>query len=216
MKYYIYISDDKLDMIYTQIPRTLWQRFAAELEVNLNLIKASLKVSEKKLNKFICLDEVVKYIEDNNEVGTVDCPNVYFKGALSMKYMTIAGIAFRGAIPDKESYLCLGGSVEHLIGTSLRKMEHEEFFLGSALDSILLVLGKNLNEAGVKVVDSEFLNQRMDFSAASYIQLTIDMMQDRKNIPARRYEFLAKRLYNHEYLGTKTLLGTPIYVALAD
>ena len=43
MKYYLYISDAKLNMLYPQLPQKLFDRFTAELEANVHMVKGGLK-----------------------------------------------------------------------------------------------------------------------------------------------------------------------------
>ena len=41
MRYYVYVSDSKVDMLYSQMPRGIRDRIAAELKIDLKVISAS-------------------------------------------------------------------------------------------------------------------------------------------------------------------------------
>lgn len=44
MKYYIYISDTKVDMLYPQIPKPLLKRIASDLSIDLKLFGAEVRM----------------------------------------------------------------------------------------------------------------------------------------------------------------------------
>ena len=43
VKYYLYISDTKVDMLFAQIPRNILKKISADLNINLGVISVSLK-----------------------------------------------------------------------------------------------------------------------------------------------------------------------------
>ncbi len=47
MKYYIYISDTKVDMLYPQIPQPLLKRIASNLSIDLKLFGAEVNIGAK-------------------------------------------------------------------------------------------------------------------------------------------------------------------------
>lgn len=80
IKYYVYISDAKVDMPFSQIPRPLLKKIASELSINLSIplfgIGAGIKFrgdtpEEMRYSK---LKIVTRYIEKHAEVGTVKEP----------------------------------------------------------------------------------------------------------------------------------------------
>ena len=87
MKYYVYISDDKVDMLYSQIPKKMLDKIAVELGINLGIF--SLTAKGKGNQEETCYEKlmvVVNYIENNMDVGTIDQPKTYFKGSLPMRW----------------------------------------------------------------------------------------------------------------------------------
>jgi hypothetical protein len=85
MKTYVYISDAKVDMYYSQIPKRFFEKLGTELSVELFGVKGSLKWDFEQ-NRISKLTAVVNYIEKNEEVGTVDKPKTFFRGKMSLRW----------------------------------------------------------------------------------------------------------------------------------
>jgi uncharacterized protein DUF7019 len=90
MKYYIYISNSKLDMMYPQVPKQLADQVATELGVNTGLLKASVKPREVTETSISKLQVVTQYLLSSGAVGDVRSPRAYFKGTLPMKTTLIS------------------------------------------------------------------------------------------------------------------------------
>src|SRR5687768_4399156 len=87
MKYYVYISDAKVDMLLAQIPHDAKQRLATEFRFDLKLLSAARKTeTESEDNRFTRLDAVVTFIREFGNLGTVDAPDEYFEGSLEMRW----------------------------------------------------------------------------------------------------------------------------------
>jgi hypothetical protein len=86
MKYYIYISDTKVDMLFAQIPRKTLEGLAGELNINFGIFSTTLKQDAAEENRFSKLEVVRKYIEKHSVVGTIDSPSEYFAGEETMKW----------------------------------------------------------------------------------------------------------------------------------
>ena len=107
VKYYIYVSDSKIDMLYPQI-------------VNLAL-KDSQSNQKTRYDK---LNVIIKHIEKQYGVGTVDSPKEYFKGVLPMRWGPYGFVPpgesnnfiYFGGKTTSGTILGLGGSIHHLIG----------------------------------------------------------------------------------------------------
>jgi len=76
MKYYVFVSDSKIDMLYPQITKQLLKRIASELSINLNIlgtgISATIKSTQSEETRFSKLKIVATYIEKHLDVGTID------------------------------------------------------------------------------------------------------------------------------------------------
>ena len=81
-RYYIYVSDQKVDMLYAQIPNTT--RRALQAEFGLSSRPTDSPGNEG--DRYSRLRVVVGYIDQNFEVGTVDEPDSYFRGVHEMRW----------------------------------------------------------------------------------------------------------------------------------
>lgn len=209
LKYYLYVSDSKLAMLFDQMPVKMRSRLAAELKIDLKFISATLKKGEPQENRFSKLKLLVKYINDNAAVGSIDYPGEYFAGRLQMRW-GIWGedwslpeeriVYFTGRSP--RTAVGLGGSPHHLIGSCPNQPVLDSMGGKSNLLRILSALSQ----------DPEFSSGRYggceEGRAASAIMYSLEKMPG----PAQSLEFLAKTLISERGV----ILGTPVYVALAE
>jgi hypothetical protein len=87
VKYYLYVSDTKLDMLYAQIPRPVLERLAVELKVDLKVLGVVLRTNPlEDETRYAKLEVVTKYLEREGYVGTIDEPAEYFKGPVTMTW----------------------------------------------------------------------------------------------------------------------------------
>jgi hypothetical protein len=223
MKYYVYISDTKVDMLYSQIPQNILRKIAAELNINLGIFSLSVKGKEnEEKTRYEKLKLVVNYIENNMDVGTVDQPKAYFKGSLPMQWRRLVEGLVYFAGRTSETILGLAGSMRHVIGNlgaeSRTSVGH------SGLPSIMEVLrekfGLPLDEQGH--VDSHVSGDDLQETLATVAISTTGLSGSQQHL-----EFLAKRLVEGSLsldpffiLDTEenqhVVLGTPLYVAMAD
>jgi hypothetical protein len=222
MKYYIYISDAKVDMLYSQIPQKLKSNLAAELKIDLKVLSASVKREKSEETRYSKLQIVIDYIEEHMAVGTVDSPKAYFRGTMPIKWGPYGSrepvVYFGGA--TKKTVLGLGGSLHHVIGRETGEQVHSH----SATPYLLAVLNDELNLP--PPTDMEIEGLSIEEMIPHALHATLIATRALKG-PEQRVEFLAKRLL---YLSKTTtdncdwwrpnnegvLLGTPIYVALAE
>lgn len=235
MKYYIYISDTKVDMLFAQIPTNILKKISAELKINLGVISVSLKEKVVDQTRYDKLSVVTKYINEHEAVGTVDNPQGYFKGTLPMRWIKLPEESEEDNNPDvipleekndsKKGFVYFAGNTEHTIfglGGSLRHLiggrQESGWGVGSFSYYILRGLKKSIK---IKIGPNSPQisdDQKIDghgpltyiYNASAYL-----------TGPKERLEFLAKRLIEEslDFEGVAqhhTLLGSPIYVAYAD
>jgi hypothetical protein len=217
MRYYIYVSDAKVDMLSAQIPESLFDVIAADLELDLKVLKVRLRETAVPDNRFTRLAAVENYIRRQFSVGTVDEPGPYFAGTMDLRWAQLGetdedSVVYFGGMTDR-TILGLGGSLRHLVG---RQCAGGTVW-GSALPFMQAVLAKELGlpvelecrEPGMTDDDVEQL------ALQGVSRATCELKG-----PAQRLEFLAKRLLpargTEQDQKVQALLGTPIYVALAD
>lgn len=225
LKHYVYVSDTKVDMYYAQIPSSLLAGIAAELTIDLKVlgsgVSTTLKKEQTEKTRFDKLHVVVKYLEKHrsSDVGWIDAPLIYFKGALPMYWgklptrVNTKMVFFAGA--TEQTLLALGGSSYHVIGKVGDATIGEP---SSDLDSLIDILGEELQLQPRSPDREDFYDEYAALNA-------IEVMARRMKGTAQHLEFLATRLaydpssLTHGRIRPRVkhvLFGTPIYVALAE
>ncbi len=235
-KYYIYVSDEKVEMLYAQIPETTRRALYSQLDMP----APSSDSSERETDRYSRLRVVVAYIDRNRDVGTVDEPRAYFRGVHEMRWgpygettdwaplgKVEAKIVYFGGKTEK-THFGLGGGLHHVIGNERGKTPVS---FHSSTPHLVSVLADELQESINK--DARWWNVhrvmvRMEYNGddAEEVKALIAVKHANEiRGPRQRLEFLAKKLL-HRTIRTPlgdpngresvVLLGSPIYVALAD
>jgi hypothetical protein len=218
MKYYLYISDAKIDMLLPQIPHEAKKKIATEFGFDLKIFKASHKSEEEiEDNRISRLEAVVAFLREYGNVGSVDEPDEFFDGDQEMAMaQDQCGVLFTSL--GEGSALCLAGSKKHMIGN---------YAVGDGMSTMSLSMGiyGALQEYENK---GEVSDLKQPFDPALAIHWIANTFHHDPGIPKQRIEFIAKRLLGRqlcipdrknpgkeEFRG-QALLGTPLYLALAD
>jgi len=119
MKYYIYISDAKVDMLFPQVPHDIKKKVATEIGIDIKLLTAKRKVeSETEENRISRLETVLSFIREYSNVGSVDEPDEYFGGSMPLRFLypveVWSGIYLSGH--TEKTMLGLSGSLKHMLG----------------------------------------------------------------------------------------------------
>src|SRR5947209_3550855 len=81
MRYYTYISDAKVDMLLTQVPKGLKQKIAAEVGFNLGVVSGKIAVEAQTLDTRVARLKVVEaYVRETEEVGSPSVPKTWIEG----------------------------------------------------------------------------------------------------------------------------------------
>jgi len=210
IKYYIYISDTKVDMLFAQIPINILKKISAELSINLGVFNVTLRENQSEQTRFDKVHVVSNYINQHLDVGDVDHPQTYFKASVAMQWGALFGgsdqnfVYFAGK--TDQTIFGLGGSTQHMIG----EQKGQSPGANSFTPSILAALKK--------------LDIHSDFPVSSHdVQISGDPLRLvatatgwRELGPEEPLEFLAKKLVEGSLDSTHVLLGTPIYVAYGE
>lgn len=88
MRYYVYLSDAKVEMLWSQIPPPERPEISSDLEINLGVVKFALGRRRKKREptRYDKLKAIVDRLEDRNLIGTIDEPLPYVRGTLQMRW----------------------------------------------------------------------------------------------------------------------------------
>ncbi len=185
MRYYIYISDAKVDMLLPQIPNEAKRKIATEFKIDLKVLSA-LRKSETETadNRFSRLEAVRAFIQEYGNVGSVAEPDDYIYGSMPLRMLTDRNfVYFGGSDQEANTIVGLSGSVKHLIGItpptnaygSSSLLSYTATFLRTIIDSI----ESNTEVSKVQLRDT--LNDA--------VRVTKSMSG-----PQQYFEFLAKRL----------------------
>lgn len=217
MEYYIYVSDTKVDMLYDQIPTRLRDKLATELKIDLKVLSTTFSEQPAEATRFSKLKVVTEFIEKHKLAGTVDSPAAYFRGTMQMRW---------GPHPLEQEMVYFGGMTDHTILGLIGSMKH---IIGNQGDAF--VHSFSGADALVAVLRME---QQMPILESSSLLIEVYETTTYMEGPKQQLKFLAKRLADsNDYLDDEAftytyaihrddnpekriLLGSPIYVALAD
>ena len=88
LRYFLYVSDAKLEMLFDQIPQKLRQRLSGEAKIDLKLASLTIKdAGQPMATRMSKLKVVESYIDCHHQVGTIAHPgNQYFRGTMPMRW----------------------------------------------------------------------------------------------------------------------------------
>lgn len=233
MRHFIYQSRSKISMLGEQ----LGLGGESGLELNANLSAGPLSAGAKKRSPTLTtsqqLDRIVRKLESEGLIGSIERPQQYFRGDLRMHWGSFGGhwgvgdmVYFSGL--EDQTLVGLGGASRHVIGAHPEAMPEGSsvFSPMSYTPFIMHELAKendvNVEHAGLYPYDSE--SERL-----LNISTAMVSAHEKAKAPAEAVEFVAKTLVHHpwdsdwNYLAGSwvdgvedVLLGTPVYVALAE
>lgn len=227
IKYFIYISDAKLDMIFDQIPKKLRNELAAKLKVDLKFFSASVTQQPPEKTRIHKLKLVTRFIRDTEHVGTVDAPDAFFFGKMPMRWgpyptgfreYSKLGLVLFGATTHS-TVLALGGSEKHVIGGPGDSPTNS----GSSTPYLLRALIEGLGISYDEIPHAARDVRRFTLETVTFGSILV-AVENMKGLP-QQVSFLARKLLStRDFPGVKEeghlyaeiLLGTPIYVALED
>src|SRR5262249_7822444 len=114
LKYYVYVSRSKVEMLYSQIPHQQRRGLLTKLAMDMPPDDCERQTQEALFAK---TKLVVCFLEEQGMVGNVDDPRAYFKGQLKLRWGPYGRrelVYFGGE--TKDTILGLGGSRIHVIG----------------------------------------------------------------------------------------------------
>ena len=233
IRYYVYVSDSKVDMLFDQIPSRLQKRLSAELKLSLKVVSLSLKDNPRPDTRYSKLAVVREFILRELPVGTVDEPDDYFRGELDMHWDTWAQepglVYFSGMTPT--TAVGLGGSAAHIVGgapvpgTSTPSSSARMHITRALSDAGREQSAEVPSAAHVEPVRYPDQPPEIAIDESMYVANMVVSALRLQQGPEERLEFLARRLvdaptarpYAEDQPGrqgrARGLLGSPIYVA---
>ncbi|MGA4839025.1 DUF7019 family protein [Streptomyces sp. G45] len=218
MRYYIYISTAKVDMLYAQIPPTLARRLAVEAKVDLKVLSLAVQSPRGDATAYDKLNLVEAYLEREFDVSWMSEPTAWFRGDLALR---IAGYGDANSPTfmtgqDGDTLVALIGSAHHLVGyepaPDMHRVGH------SALPSLFQLLRDVPPEWEYQLGPGWREEERPGERHAVHEVLHF---AEALTVPPVYCEFLARQLMRGsvELEGGRELtvvIGTPLYVAMSD
>ncbi len=207
MRYYVYISESKVEMLYSQIPPSLLENIAGKLTIDLKLIKTEFSESPKEKTLHSKIQIVENYLSEQGLIGDTKSPKSYIKGSEIMRWGQYpSGLVYFGSVTDV--IIGLGGSEKHVIGNVGNSHPHSH----SATPNLVAALKE-------QVVPPSPHEGNPESVALAGVELATTQMDGLQ----QKMEFLAKNLIcfpsdSFEYTwggrsGKPVILGSPLYVA---
>lgn len=214
-------------MLYGQIPQDYLKQIAVELSISLPGVGAKITQRSPLDTRYSKLGVVIKYLEQYEEIGTIDSPCSYFKGELPMRWGPYGFkdeqpiVFFAGA--TRHTALGLGGSPHHVIGNSPGPLMHSR----SGTPELLKVLQDEFSIPQHLFDRYPGLDDMVQDLNSYALDAVLWTAMEYKGSPPQRVEFIAKKLLfgkpARELFSRivspykdQVLLGTPLYVAMIE
>ncbi|MGX1130866.1 hypothetical protein RKD49_003056 [Streptomyces glaucescens] len=211
VRYYLYISDAKVDMLLSQVDPAYDRKRVTEFSVGVTMAGAKRSVESAAPDRVNRLERVVRHLEDHADLGTVDEPGQYVHGVLPMQWAALGDDTLYFGGRTERTVVGLGGSAGHALGTVPGEAPPQDR-LSASLPLVLLTrLAALAAQDGTADADPDALASVLHANGAL-------------RGPAMTVEFVAKRMlhgpcpYPEFFPGRamSVLLGSPLYVALVD
>ncbi|WP_205324407.1 SAVMC3_10250 family protein [Glycomyces sp. YM15] len=157
LRYFLYVSDSKLDMLFDQIDPAQRRRISIDVGVNLKVASLNLRQGNRSaVARMAKLRMVERYIDLHHQVGTVYNPGTdYFRGAMPMRWGWFGHgldpdsptdghdtVFFRGDL--KNHTVVLAGSRRHVLGEE-PAAENRRLTSWSATPNIMAVIAEHIS-----------------------------------------------------------------------
>ncbi len=211
MKYYIYISDAKVDMLLPQVPHDIDKKIGMEVGFDLKLFSAKRKVeSETERDRVTRLEKVVSFIEEYGNVGSMEEPAEYIADTVLMKFGPMVHGHKGGDFSGITCFIAQKGTTTlGLFGSPIHMLDEAK-----AGD---LTLGRGGSAA------NHIFNYLTGMDTSQNLYHSLQYLAANMRGPEQRLEFVAKRLLQGSLdksppgSGKELVtIATPLYVAMAD
>lgn len=222
LKRYIYISQRKIGMYDSQLPRHWWKRLIDWLlhisrlkvgPVEVDLPAHNLPARQKKLQK------IIEQITKENAIGTVDQPATYIHDTLDMFIIHMPAKPEYRRLPDDPGFIYFGGGTKH---TSIALVGSPQHLIGAIPDEKARLSSSDLPRLVMYI--NKRINEIVPGRKPRYDGLGTIWHADTYNTDPRiPLEFFAYRIHDseqrtfgHPSHAKRVLLYTPLYVTYKD
>jgi len=230
VRYYTYISEAKLDQLYSQVPRKVLSRLAGELHIDAKIASMSVRNVEADLSTFDRLRLVERYIDEHCETGWFTEPRGWFRGELDLRWAIVrrfGAVVHTGL--DHDTVLAMVGSARHLVGQAKPVPGSELDTPASDLPALLGIVERHVEDYRAMPFGAHGPTDRGWPFAGRYgpdeeeqeaLEQVLYFSRGMRG-PRQPCQFLARRLLQGHTTGpdgqsVNVVIGTPLYVALSD
>ncbi|MBA2670093.1 MAG: hypothetical protein H0U67_06975 [Gemmatimonadetes bacterium] len=215
VRYYQYISDDKVGVLLPQFDRG--SRWRTNLRLSVGEIAAEIHSEPRELTSRVArLEAVERHLRRACRIGTLEEPASWFGGSClgRIAYFTEDPRGVFVFAPVGHRLLVIGGSAKHLIGVKRKqRIEGGYSFFPRMIEALLHSTTISL---ALQPPDEESMANPTTTVAGgerAWGHLVEYALRDLR-APRQRYEFLAKRLHTVPYRGLEILVATPLFIAV--
>jgi len=232
MKYYIYISEEKLHMLYPQTRQGKMARLLSKANLQIPTPVGKVNIQEKDSTEDIIpvLEKTISYLQRLDLIGSIERPKEYIHDVVELQSGIPVAKRFGEQSKDIVDAVLWGnrsipfvlvGSRKHLIGESIKTRER-----GSSFSQLRHIIGlvetmqcegvfyKNLRNLPPEVTNAHWLERDWMIDRATVQDLCRFLCRVVSG-PYRSYEFVARVLLIEFGKRQTTIIGTPLYVALS-
>lgn len=219
MRYYIYISNAKVDMLLPQVPGALQKKVSAKLGFDIKLLSGSIETQRETLdNRIARLAVVEEYLLSNEEIAAPDSSASWIRGTVDAKFVDIGDGAILFVTENDDRIVALGGSAHHLVGASPPKRIGIPFSMVPAFTQQLIKQAEQPEEP--QSAPKKTSDGRVSAGASREFVPWVGPLTwvlEHSKATAQRIEFLAKRLAGATtHKGQTITLASPLFVSSAN
>jgi hypothetical protein len=205
MQYYLYLSQPKIEVLYSQVPRSIVKQAAIEFGIKVGWFSTNLKTDKPDVTLAIKAAAVTKFVCGHENVTKADGNGAYRFDRLPLKYGVLRdraeGLAFFGGAFGDLRFVLIGHP--HSLVGSTSDTTHEVHTVDHYVLSFLQAAADAIHPSDA--FDDDF--------HATAIAAAANALHDIQR-PAQPIEFLAKTIYDLQDNNGRTVIATPIYVSL--
>jgi hypothetical protein len=216
IRFYIYVSDAKVDMLLAQIPKGRLAGVAAELTIDLKLLRLTVASREAPETRFSRVAIVSRYLREADVVGTVGSGAMYLADeAIPMRWGLVGRdkeqsiVFFAGE--SGESRLFLTGSPHHVIGVKPTAPVGYHSEPGSYRPPLNVYYDVFEDWDEPQELSDSHYGYAAEFEAEMGVGAAIVPGR-----PLERLSFVARRIHaGRDRAGRRAVFGSPIWVAVS-